>query len=219
VARLHRTRGEAIEGRPRSISPLGGPTVDEDLLDLSPADLLGAEHDLIRRVITVLERHSARIGGEGRVDPVFLADIVDFVHIYAGRVHHGKEEEILFRQLDERDLTAEHRQMMEELVREHVAMRQAASDLRQANEAYREGSEEAVEAIQDAIDTLLDLYPGHMEREDADFFPAVMDYLDEAQRRGVLERMRGHDRAMIHERYGGVAEQLDAVSEDWALRE
>lgn len=216
---LHPRRGQAIEGKPRPVAPLGGPDVGEDLPDLSPVELLGLEHDLIRRIMTILERQSARIGEERHVDLLFLSTIVDFVHTYASRVHHGKEEEVLFRELDDLDLSAEHRRMMEELAREHVEMRSAVAELRQASEEYQEGEAGALDTIREAFDTLAELYPGHLETEDEDFFPAAMDYLDEAQRQSVLEQMRGHDRAMIHEKYGSVAEELEAVTEDWELRE
>jgi hypothetical protein len=58
-----------------------------------------------------------------------------------------------------------------------------------------------------------------MALEDEDFFPMAMGYLDDAEQETVLEQMQGHDRAMIHERYGSVAEDLEARTEDWALRE
>ena len=215
---LHRTRGEAIEGKPRPVPPLGEPAVGEGARDLSPADALGLEHDLIRRVVRVLERQAARIEEEGQIDPVFLTTIVDFIHTYAGRVHHGKEEEILFRQLDDKDLSAEHRRMMEELATEHVEMRRAVEELRQAKERYGEGEEAALGVIQDRLHTLIDLYPDHMKTEDETFFLAAMDYLDDAERQQVMEQMRGHDRAMIHERYGAMADDLEAWTEDWTLR-
>jgi hemerythrin-like domain-containing protein len=219
MAELHRTRGEAIEGKPRPVAPLGRPSVGEELPDLSPAELLSLEHDLIRRVVIVLERQSARIGEAGKVDPVFLATIVDFIVTYAGRVHHGKEEEILFRQLHENPLSPEHRQMMEVLARDHVEMRRLAGELAEANDRYHHGEEEALHRIREASQSLIELYPGHIETEDEDFFPEAMDYLDDDERQRVLEAMRGHDRAMIHEKYGSVADTLDARIQGWELEE
>lgn len=217
MGELERTRGEAIEGKSRPVPPLGRPGVGEDMPDLSPVELLAAEHDLIRRVVRVLERESGRVGEE-HIHPLFLATIVDFLYTYAGRVHHGKEE-ILFRELDDENPSAEHRRTMEELAREHVEMRHAVAELRQANDRYQEGEEEALDDIRDGIDTLTDLYPDHMETEDEVFFPTAIEYLDDKERRTILEDMRGHDQAMVHEKYDAVAEQLEGVTEDWAVRE
>ena len=37
------------------------------------------------------------------VDPVFIDTAVDFIHTYADRCHHGKEEDILFKALAAKD--------------------------------------------------------------------------------------------------------------------
>jgi hemerythrin-like domain-containing protein len=217
---LHRTRGEAIEGKPRPVAPLGHLEPGEKTMsDLAATALLGLEHDVIRRVLTGLERQSARIDEVGQVDPVFLATTVDFIDTYANQVHHGKEEGILFRRLHQKSLSTEDRQMMEVLARDHVEMRRIVGDLREAHRRYYDGEEAALGAIREGLDAIIDLYPDHIETEDEDFFPAAMDYLDEDDQEAMLEEMAGHDRAMIHEKYGSVAESVDAQTEDWAQPE
>jgi hemerythrin-like domain-containing protein len=192
---------------------------EEGALALTPADVLLPEHDLIRRVITVLDREAERIG-EGRdVNPVFIDRIVDFIYTYADRVHHGKEVEVLFRELDTKPLSPEHRQMMERLVREHVEMRHLAEDLVEARERYAEGDEAALKTVEDTIDRLSDLYPDHFQTEEQTFFPAAQSYLDDSEKEAILEAMRLHDRAMIHEKYGALVEDLEAVAETWQLSE
>jgi hemerythrin-like domain-containing protein len=192
---------------------------EEDALAPTPTDVLEAEHDLIRRVIEVLERESARIG-EGRdVGPVFVDRIVDFFYTYADRVHHGKEEEILFRELDDKALSPDHRQMMGELVREHVKMRHITEDLIEARDRYIEGDEASLKIVEDAIGRLSVLYPGHFRTEEETFFPATRSYLNDSERTAVLREMRGHDRAMIHEKYGAMVDHLEGVVETWRLNE
>lgn len=182
---------------------------------LTPADLLLAEHDLIRRVLAILERESEWIGEGGDVDPVFIDRMVDFIYTYAERVHHGKEEEVLFRELDSKPLSPEHRQMMERLVREHVEMRHLADDLVAAGEKYAEADGEALQRVEDTIGHLSDLYPDHFQIEEETFFPAAQSYLEESEEAVILEAMRSHDRAMIHEKYGMLVEGLETVAETW----
>jgi len=50
---------------------------------------------------------------QGTIAPFLLAGIMDFIRMYAQDVQHGTEQEIPFRQLHARDLSAEHRQVME----------------------------------------------------------------------------------------------------------
>ena len=174
---------------------------------------------MIRRVIAILGRESERIGKGRGVDVVFIDRVVDFITTYAGRVHHGKEEEVLFRELDSEPLSPEHRQMMEALARDHVEMRHLAEDLMEARDRYVGGDEEALRTVEHTVGLLSNLYPDHFEMEEETFFPAAQSYLDEPEEEAILEAMRGHDRAMIHEKYGSVVDDLEAVAETWQLSE
>ena len=203
----NRERKNRIEGR------------QERALTLTPADVLRAEHDMIRRVIAILGRESERIGEGTGVDAVFIDRAVDFIYTYAERVHHGKEEEVLFRELDSKPLSPEHRQMMERLVREHVEMRHLVEDLVEARDRFAEGDEEALRTIEGVVGRLSDLYPDHLEMEEGTFFLAAQSYLDDSAEEAILEAMRGHDRAMIHEKHGALVEDLEAVAETWQLSE
>ncbi len=188
-------------------------------LKLMPTDSLRLEHRVIGRVMRGLDRRSAHIIGSGGPDLIFADRMVDFLSTYAHRVHHGKEEEILFRELDGRALSAEHRQMMEELVQEHVEMRQLTAEVRDALEAHAEGGEDPGARFAEAVASLTEMYPGHMKREEEQFFPAVSSYLDPEELQTVLEEMRGHDLAMIHEKYGNLADELEEELETWDLVE
>ena len=54
------------------------------------------EHQLILRVITLVERNTALME-QGRFrDWQFFLDAVDFIRNYADRFHHAKEEDALF---------------------------------------------------------------------------------------------------------------------------
>ncbi len=78
------------------------------------------EHRLIKRMITLIKNVSDQIEAIHEVDPVFIDTDVDFIRTDADRTYHGKEEDILFRSLDKRDLLGKDLQMMEELIEEHV---------------------------------------------------------------------------------------------------
>jgi len=70
------------------------------------------EHRLIERMIAVIHRELGRMESENKVDPLFVDTAVDFVRTYADRTHHGKEEYILFRDLNKKDLSPHDRQVM-----------------------------------------------------------------------------------------------------------
>ena len=58
---------------------------------------------------------------------------VDLIRTYADRTHHGKEEDILFRELAKKQLSQEHQKTMNELVEDHVSGRRMVTSLVNAN--------------------------------------------------------------------------------------
>lgn len=65
---------------------------------------LRIEHRLIERMLSVIRKILAEIESKHGVDPVFDDTAVDFIRVYADRTHHGKEEDILFRELNNKQL-------------------------------------------------------------------------------------------------------------------
>jgi len=117
------------------------------------------EHRLIERMLNVIKGALGKIEAKHEVDPVFVDIAVDFIRVYADRTHHGKEEDILFRELNKKGLKSEDNQIMQELIDEHVFGRQTTKALVEANTRYRNGDETALADITDNLKTLVDFYP------------------------------------------------------------
>jgi len=169
------------------------------------------EHRLIERMISILNDALVQIESTQEVDPVFVDTAVDFIKIYADRTHHGKEEDILFRKLSDRELSAEDRQVMRELVEEHVFGRQTTKALLDANTRYRNGDESALADICSNLRTIAEFYPKHIEKEDKVFFPASMAYFSDEEDQTMLSEFWEFDRKMIHEKYRSVVEGLETT--------
>ena len=170
------------------------------------------EHRLIERVIAVVRHALKRIEGGGRVDPVFIDTIVDFIRTYADRTHHGKEEDILFKDLGRKPISGDDRRMMQELVDEHLFGRETTRKLVEANQRYRNGDGDALKEIAAGLRILVDFYPEHIAKEDRAFFVTTRRYFSEEEEQGMLEAFREFDRNMIHEKYTSVAEQLERLA-------
>ncbi len=166
------------------------------------------EHRLIERMIAVVRKILAHIQSASRVDPQWVDAAVDFIRTYADRTHHGKEEDILFRELERKPLSAADRRLMEELIQEHVRGRQIVKALVAANDRYRAGAAAALADIAAALRTLTEFYPRHIEKEDKVFFPAVRAYFTDAQEQAMLAEFGEFDRRMIHEKYLALTDTL-----------
>ena len=171
--------------------------------------LLMIEHRLIERMISVIENKIDQIEATQRVNPHFVDTAVDFIRVYADRTHHGKEEDILFRDLKKRSLSAEDKKMMEDLIQEHVFGRETTQALVEANERYRSGDESALNEIVSNLQKLVQFYPTHIEKEDKTFFPASRNYFSEEEDQAMLQEFREFDMKMIHEKYTSVIEDLE----------
>lgn len=170
------------------------------------------EHRLIERMISVIQDMLARAEKTQSIDPFFVDKVVDFIRIYADRTHHGKEEDILFRDLNYKDLSDEDRRVMNELIEEHVFGRKTTKALVEANTRYRNGDTSALGEVMGCLRTLGDFYPKHIEKEDKIFFPASHTYFSEAEDHAMLSEFWEFDRKMIHEKYSLVVNTLEELN-------
>ncbi len=159
------------------------------------------EHRLIERMLSALENVVTTIDDENTVNPVTIDLAVDFIRVYADRTHHGKEEDILFRDLKTKPLSEEDARIMNELIEEHVFGRETTQALVDANTRYRGGDPAALADIADKLRTLIDFYPKHIAKEDKVFFPAARAYFTDQEDQAMLAEFYTFDRKMIHEKY------------------
>jgi hemerythrin-like domain-containing protein len=167
------------------------------------------EHRLIERMFSKIKDALAQIESTQKIDPLLVDTAVDFIRMYADRTHHGKEEDILFRDLSKRPLSAEDQRVMDELIQEHVFGRQTTKALVEANTLYRNGDASALADIADKLRTLVEFYPKHIEKEDKVFFPASRAYFTDEEDQAMLAEFWEFDREMIHEKYKSVVEELE----------
>ena len=167
------------------------------------------EHRLIERMIRLIQEKLNQIKTANTVDPLFIDTVVDFIKVYADRTHHGKEEDILFKELLDKQMSHQDRRIMDELVEEHVLSRKTTKELVEANFKYRSGDTAALSVIVSKLGKLIEFYPRHIEKEDKVFFPAYMKYLSDEQDRSMLKAFYEFDREMIHEKYRLVLDNLE----------
>ena len=108
---------------------------------MKPVGPLMWEHRLIEKMLASLMKHVDKIEKSKIVNPVVIDVAVDFVRMYADRTHHGKEEEILFRDLAKKNLPPELKKTMQELLDEHAWGRKTTAMLVAAKDKYLQGDE------------------------------------------------------------------------------
>jgi hemerythrin-like domain-containing protein len=183
---------------------------------MQPIGPLMIEHRLIERLLHFMAQELRRVKDNiavdpefAFVDPVFIDTAVDFIRTYADRCHHGKEEDILFKALAAKELSPEHRQILDDLIKEHAWARETTAGLVKAKEGYLLEKPGALDDLVTHLEKLVEFYPRHIDKEDKHFFIPCMSYFSDAEKTALLDQMYEFDRLLIHEKYRSVVEGLE----------
>jgi hemerythrin-like domain-containing protein len=168
------------------------------------------EHRLIERMIKVMNYALLDAEQRQKIDPRFIETATDFIRAYADRCHHGKEEDILFRELKKKNISAEHQIIMEELIEEHKRGRQVTGKLVEANSRYMKGDQGALSEILECIRTLIGFYPKHIEKEDKHFFLPIMGYFSKEEKDAMLMEGYQFDADLLHEEYQKIVQEKES---------
>ena len=177
-----------------------------------PIGPLMIEHRLIERMIKLMDKALERAEKKKEVNTRFIETATDFIRAYADRCHHGKEEDILFRELQTRNLSEEHRNIMDELIQEHQWGRKTTGRLVQANQQYSGGDKEALSTIVECMRALTEFYPKHIEKEDKQFFIPVMGYFTQEEKDAMLREGYEFDSRLLHEEYRHIVANQEETS-------
>ena len=173
-----------------------------------PIGPLMKEHRLIEKMILLMENEIEKMKKHAKANPLFIDTAVDFIRMYADRTHHGKEEDILFRDLEKKNLSPNHSKIMQELVEEHIWARNTVGKLVDAKNQYVKGNIKKLDDIVDLMSELVVFYPKHIDKEDKHFFIPIMKYFADDEQDKMLQEFWDFDKTLIHEKYERVIESL-----------
>jgi hemerythrin-like domain-containing protein len=177
---------------------------------MMPIGPLMIEHRLIERMIKTMQEELQTIEKNKEiVDTLFIDTVVDFIHTYADHCHHGKEEDILFRELKKKSISAEHHRIMEELEDDHRRGRKITGKLADSNLSCSAGEQNSISVIIECLRDLVDFYPKHIEKEDKHFFIPIMNYFSKDEKDLMLQEGFEFDRKLIHEKYETITQQAE----------
>lgn len=178
---------------------------------MKSVEVLMNEHRVIEHGLAVLEAVTERIEQGETVPAERVAELLDFFRVFADKCHHGKEEGVLFPELEARGIPKEGGPIGVMLF-EHdegrtlqQQMRQALSDL--TNEANRQ-------QFTSAARNYIALLRQHIWKEDNVLFKMAEQVLTGRDDEQLTERFDRHEREHIgegvHERYHHLVHELEA---------
>jgi hemerythrin-like domain-containing protein len=179
-----------------------------------PTAELESEHRVIERTVKAMALMAEQLESDRDVDVGILRDVIEFMRLYADKLHHGKEEAHMFPYLEERGVPASGCPMGV-LLTEHDKGRTLVGRLLQTAELYERGAEEGRPELARVLRALIDLYPSHIWKEDYLLFPMTDKILSEADHRDLAARFRAVEDEMGAQevqRLRELAERLERVA-------
>ena len=144
------------------------------------------EHQLILRMITLVEKNTDMVE-QGRFNNwQFYLDAVDFIRNYADRFHHAKEEDVLFVELIENGMP-EKQSPIEAMHMEHDQGRAHVRAMEAAAQRALQGETGQAAAIIEHARGYAALLRGHIEKEDTILYPLAERILPEDVRPRMLQ--------------------------------
>lgn len=138
--------------------------------------LIKNEHRALTRMLGAMQAWVARArhtGGERKL--VLFDSMLRYIENVPDRIHHPKEDEVLFPALARRTSSAA--ALISGLQRDHARGEPLIADLRGAFQAYSNGAANGLNQLATAVDEFAEFYWDHMRREELQLLPLAQEHL------------------------------------------
>lgn len=132
----------------------------------NPSQELMNEHDSILIGLNILEKMTSQVQEGKSVEINDIAEMLDFLKLFADKCHHGKEEDILFPAMEKAGIPNERGPIGQMLI-EHTEGRKYIKEM---GESIEEGSLKESAFIQ-AATNYINLLRAHIKKENMVLFP------------------------------------------------
>ena len=149
------------------------------------------DHRVIQQVVAGMSAVAELLNSGKQVDPSVLADLVQFLRVFADHCHHEKEEQHLFPLLATKANVSTRREL-ESLEREHRLAKQLVGQLAKVAAVYVDNPAAVRYRVIDLLQQLAELYPAHIWKEDFLLFPLAQQTLSTTEQGVTTCNCRRH---------------------------
>jgi len=174
---------------------------------MKPTETLIKEHDAILVMLQIAGIVCDKIESGESVNPVHLDQIVEFIREFADKCHHGKEEAMLFKAMEEAGIPRQGGPIGV-MLKEHDMGREFVGEMSTAAGAYRGGDDGASMRFAKNARGYIALLSQHIHKENQILFP-MADARIPADKQDILQA--DFDRFEQEEMGSGRHEQLHGI--------
>ena len=176
---------------------------------MKPTQDLIEEHNGVLVALQLLEKVEKALAAKNEQAPEHLGQLLDFFKGFVDRCHHGKEEDVLFPELERRGVKRDGGPIGVMLM-EHDAGRGHVRAMTDGLDRLRRGEADAVAAIRESARAYRDLLQAHIHKENNVLFPmadrlvpddvaaTLVEKFEEIERDRVGEGKHEAYHAMLH---------------------
>ena len=181
---------------------------------MTPTDELKEEHQGILLMLKILEKVCAKLEAKEEVDPEHLERIVEFFRVFADKCHHGKEEDLLFPEMEKSGIPRE-RGPIGVMVMEHDQGRAFVKGMGEAASLYKKGESTASAEFAKNGRDYIALLTRHINKENNILFPMGDRAVSREKQGKLVEAFKTLEREKIgggtHEKFHKLLHHLQEV--------
>ncbi len=180
---------------------------------MTPTEQLKEEHQGIQLMLSILEKVCQRLESGETVDTGHLEKILEFIRVFADKCHHGKEEDLLFPEMERAGIPKEQGPIGVMLL-EHSKGRDYVRGMNEAIAGYKRNEANVSSEFVENARNYIALLTQHIDKENNILFPWGERVLSEEQKKKLVEDFE----KLEHERIGqGKHEEFHELL--WHLRD
>jgi hemerythrin-like domain-containing protein len=181
---------------------------------MTPTEQLKEEHQGITLMLKVLERVCTKMEMKEKVDLAHLEGIVEFFRVFADKCHHGKEEDLLFPEMEKAGIPKE-KGPIGVMLAEHTQGRAYVRAMGEAATRYKQGEARARTEFAENGRNYITLLAQHIQKENNVLFPMGDRVLAKEKQEKLVEDFEDLEREKIgagtHESFHELLHHLQEI--------
>ena len=137
---------------------------------MTPREQLQEEHQGITLMLKILEKVCVKMEAQEKVNPDHLERIVEFFRVFADKCHHGKEEDLLFPEMEKAGIPRE-RGPIGVMLAEHTQGRAFVRGMGEAASRYKQDDPRGRIDFVEKARNYISLLTQHIQKENNMLFP------------------------------------------------
>lgn len=178
---------------------------------MKATEQLRQEHEGIKLMLSIMLKMT---NGKEEPNKVHLEKAIDFIRTFADKCHHGKEEDILFPELEKAGISRD-RGPIGVMLEEHTEGRNYIKALNEAFLKYKEGDKSQIPVIKENTEGYVMLLRSHIEKENNVLFMIADRFITDEKQDEIFEAFEKLEKEKIgeekHEEYHKLLHELKAI--------